>query len=81
MMRDMTKDDEDRLALHPLSRRLLHGLTKGAPDGMARQVATLETNEWRHLRPLLELGFVDVEDGRCIVAFTVSSLVRMGYVK
>lgn len=81
-MRHMTAGDGARLKEHPDSERLFRkALTPGGsdPQGLARLVAELSAAEYRHLRTLLELGFLHVEDGRLLVPFTISSLSRLGY--
>jgi hypothetical protein len=80
--RHMTATDEARLKAHPDSERLFRkALTPGGsdPEGCARLVAELSETEYRHLRTLLELDFLRVDDGRLLVPFTVSSIVRLGY--
>jgi hypothetical protein len=83
-MRDMTRSDRMRLKAHAASHKLFKRLLSPIPgtdesDGLAPLVADLSKAQWRDLRTLVELGFVDVSDARVIVCFTISSLARMGY--
>lgn len=79
MMRDMTQADSDRLAKHPLSGRAFKTLVAGNRDRVYR-VSEIGPENWKKVKVLLELGFVDVRDGDVIINFTVSSLVKLGYV-
>lgn len=78
-IRDMTRDDKLRLRAHRGAFRLFPKLVQGGQDGRALFVAQLGKAEWTTLRTLTELGFVDVDDGRVIVNFSIGSLVALGY--
>lgn len=69
----MTKHDRMRLKAHGASHKVFkHLLT----DNL---VANLTPTQWTHLRTLVELGYVDIDDGHAVVNFTISSLVELEY--
>jgi len=78
MHRDMTMDDKLRLRAHVGSHKLFKAAVEGR-GGYQLPVSVLSPSQWANLRTLVELDFVDVIDGRLVVRFTASSLMRMGY--
>lgn len=79
-MRDMTVDDWMRLKGHPNANRLFKKLLGGTSDGTTHKVCYLNGREWLALRTLVELSYVDIENGRVVITFTISSLVRLEYI-
>jgi hypothetical protein len=79
-MRDMTVHDRMRLKAHRTSHRLFKKLVEGGSDGLATQVCDLTATEWKSLRTLIELGYVNIDNGAIIIEFTVSSLAALDYV-
>jgi hypothetical protein len=72
-IRNMDASDRMRLKAHAPSHKLFRKLMS------ENSVAEMSSTEWRNLRTLVELGYVDIDDARVIVNFTISSLVELGY--
>lgn len=79
-MRDMTTHDRMRLKANWTSHRLFKKLVEGGKDGLAMQTCDLSRAEWTSLRTLVELRFVNIDNGAILIRFTVSSLKRLEYV-